>query len=267
MGQVRPTPPPSTVTPSANPEDHYWLYRPVPDNAQNWVSRFYPYGSTAGGQYQVHHGVEFENPTGMPVLATAAGTVVVAGDDSVVAYGPVPKFYGKLVVVRLDRRLHDQPVYTLYAHLEEVYTQVGQAVERGDLLGVVGMTGIALGPHLHFEVRVGGNTYWDVRNPELWLRPFPGMGTLAGRLTDETGEPVPQAVVTLHRVAEPETYWRETETYPRRGVNPDDEWGENFLFGDVPAGAYVVRARVNDVPYSQNVQVTEGQTTFVVMGH
>lgn len=255
------------MTPSANPQDHYWLYRPIPDNAQNWVSRFYPYGSTAGGLYQVHHGVEFENPTGMPVLATTAGTVVVAGDDSVDVYGPVSAFYGKLVVLRLHQTFHDQPVFTLYGHLEGVYTQVGQTVERGDLLGVVGMSGVALGPHLHFEVRVGGNSYWDVRNPELWLRPFPGMGTLAGRLLDGTGEPVPQALVTLYRAEEPEKHWRETETYPRQGVNPDDEWGENFLFGDVPAGAYVVRARVNDAVYAQQVQVAEGRTTFIVLGY
>lgn len=258
------TPLPTKTKVPWKPEDHYWLQRPISPEGQDYVSRFYPYGSTAGGQYQVHHGVEFENPTGTPVLAVAAGRVIVAGDDAKRAYGPRTDFYGQLVVVLLDRRFHDQPIFTLYAHLSEVTARVGQRVAPGDVLGTVGMTGVAIGPHLHFEVRMGANTYKHTRNPELWLKPFRGYGTIAGQIMDAQGEPIPQALVLLHKAKAPDRPWRETESYGP-GVNPDDGWGENFLFGDVPAGSYVIQTFIEGLVYTREVEVEAGKTAFVVI--
>lgn len=257
-----PTSTPTRIKAPRKPQDHTWLQRPISPEGQDAVSRFYPYGSTAGGQFQVHHGVEFENPTGTPVLAVAAGQVIVAGDDAKTAYGPHTDFYGQLVVVKLDRRFHGQPVYTLYAHLSEVSTEVGQRVSPGDVLGAVGMTGVALGPHLHFEVRVGANTYDHTRNPELWLKPFPGYGTIAGRVMDAQGKPIPQALILLHKAEAPDQPWRETESYGP-GVNPDDDWDENFLFGDVPAGSYLVKTVIEGLVYTREVEVKAGKTAFV----
>ena len=256
------TPIPTKAEESRKPKDHYWLQRPISPEGHDIVSRFYPYGSTAGGRFQVHHGVEFENSAGTPVLAVAAGEVVVAGDDAKRAYGPYTDFYGQLVVVELDRRLHDQPVFTLYAHLSEVGVQVGQRVAPGDVLGTVGMTGVALGPHLHFEVRVGANTYDHTRNPELWLKPLPGHGTIAGQVVDAQGEPIPQALILLHKAEASDRPWREVESYGP-GVNPDDGWGENFLFGDVPAGSYVIKTVIEGLVYTREVEVKAGKTTFV----
>jgi hypothetical protein len=79
--------------------------------------------------------------------------------------------------------LEGVPLYTLYGHLSAVTVSVGQRVARGDQIGDVGATGIALGPHLHFEVRVGDPYNFNAtRNPELWLHPYPDYGTLVGRV-------------------------------------------------------------------------------------
>ena len=79
-------------------------------------------------------------------------------------------------------------MYSLYGHLNRVAAEPGQSVKRGDIIGYVGAEGIAQGPHLHFEVRVGNPfDYRATRNPDLWVFPYFGFGTLAGRVTDSAG--------------------------------------------------------------------------------
>ena len=229
------------------------------------ASRYYPYGTTAGGRYFLHHGVDMENPIGTAVLAVASGTVIVAGTDQTEVYGLKPDFYGQLVVVQLDREFHEQPVFVLYGHLSKVTARVGQRVMTGDVLGEVGMTGVAIGPHLHFEMRVGANTYADTRNPELWLKPLPGHGTIAGQLLDPQGNPIPEATINFHRGEEPDKRWREACSYASDEVNPDDEWSENFVMGDVPAGPYVLKTRIAGRLYIQEVTVEAGKTSLVII--
>jgi murein DD-endopeptidase MepM/ murein hydrolase activator NlpD len=209
--------------------------------------------------------VDIANPSGTPVLAVASGTVIVAGSDQTEVYGLKPDFYGQLVVVQLDREFHEQPVFVLYGHLSRVIADAGQRVTTGDVLGEVGMTGVAIGPHLHFEVRVGANTYADTRNPELWLKPLPGHGTIAGQLLDAQGDPIPEAIINFHRAEEPDKRWREACSYPSDEVNPDEEWGENFVMGDVPAGSYILKTSVNGRLTTQEVTVEAGKTSFVIM--
>ena len=60
--------------------------------------------------------------------------------------------YGNLVIVQ-----HENDMQTYYAHLNEISVSNGQYVGQGELLGTVGTTGYSTGPHLHFELRVGGN--------------------------------------------------------------------------------------------------------------
>jgi murein DD-endopeptidase MepM/ murein hydrolase activator NlpD len=90
-----------------------------------------------------HAGIDIAANLGSPVAAAAPGRVVFAGR----ARGG----WGKLVVVEHTRR-----VRTLYAHLESVGATFQQSVGTGTPLGTVGATGHATGPHLHFEVRLGG---------------------------------------------------------------------------------------------------------------
>jgi murein DD-endopeptidase MepM/ murein hydrolase activator NlpD len=270
---LSPTPrPTSTRTPmltsaapkaAVDPTDHYWLSRPIPSGATNYVSRYYPYGSTARGQYQTHHGVEFVNPTGTSVMAAGSGQVIVAGRDDQQVYGLFPDFYGQLVVIKHTQLLDGQPVFTLYGHLNRIHVQPGQKVEAGDVIGEVGETGIALGPHLHMEIRVGENDYGATRNPELWIEPFEGYGTIAGRVTDaETGKLIPGVLVSLY---DAEGRWQiDAETYSE-GVNPDDEWRENFVIGDRPVGVYSIQYARGDTVVTETVTVLAGQTSLVTL--
>jgi murein DD-endopeptidase MepM/ murein hydrolase activator NlpD len=90
-----------------------------------------------------HAGVDLLAANGTAVEAAAPGTVTWAGER---AGG-----WGLLVVVR-----HRDGVRTMYAHLQSISVNVGDAVAGGAILGHVGATGDATGPHLHFEVRVHG---------------------------------------------------------------------------------------------------------------
>ncbi|MGQ9457817.1 MAG: peptidoglycan DD-metalloendopeptidase family protein [Anaerolineae bacterium] len=263
-----PTPTPAagseaSFSPQPTAEEHYWLSRPIAPPGNPEASRYYPYGTTAQGQYLLHHGVDLVNEMGTPVLAVADGRVVAAGDDHQVAYGPTTDFYGQVVILELDRRWQGRPIYCLYGHLSEVEVRVGDWVARGDVVGKVGMSGIALGPHLHLEVRVGENSYGATRNPELWLRPLPGMGTIAGRLVDAAGRMVPETLVTLHPASAPDKRLWETWTYPEGEVNPDDVWPENFLFADVPEGEYVLKTQVGGQWFFPVVRVEAGRTARV----
>jgi peptidoglycan hydrolase-like protein with peptidoglycan-binding domain len=98
-----------------------------------------PYGPRGDGW---HPGLDFPAPRSTPVTAAAAGVVEAAGwNDG----------YGKMVLLR-----HAGGVETRYAHLSRITVRPGQFVSTGTLVGRVGATGFATGPHLHFEVIVGG---------------------------------------------------------------------------------------------------------------
>ncbi|HUX11681.1 MAG TPA: M23 family metallopeptidase, partial [Spirochaetia bacterium] len=90
----------------------------------------------------IHYGIDLALPTGSPVRSDANGLVVFAGPLIV---------SGNTVVVE-----HLPGVYSLYYHLSEIVVRKGDRLETGQLVGAVGMTGLATGPHLHWEVRVDG---------------------------------------------------------------------------------------------------------------
>jgi murein DD-endopeptidase MepM/ murein hydrolase activator NlpD len=255
-----------TATPTPAPASaHLWLEVPIwPESEGDHLpGTFFPYGATGGGRYHLHHGVDYVNPAGTPVLAAAAGTVIVAGDDLQTVYGLKPDFYGNLVIQELDQRFQDRPVYLLYGHLSRVEVEVGQHVEPGDVVGLVGMTGVAIGNHLHLEVRLDANSYESTRNPVLWLRPEPGQGLIAGLVKDAQGEPIPETPVTFFRAAEPNKWWRQVQTYANEGVNADDQLGENFALGYVPAGEYLVKVKIGEKSFVRPVAVEAGQIAFV----
>ncbi len=238
IGTIIPTwtPPPPEL--SAQIADHYLFGRPISDTNANWISRTYPYGGTNSGRLQVHHGVDLINPTGVSILAAADGTVVYAGDDLTLQYGSMNNYYGNLVVLEHRFRTpQGEPVFTLYGHMLAPTVQQGQQVHEGDKIGIVGETGVALGPHLHFEVRIGDPYGFDAtRNPVLWMRPFAGDGTLVGRVTDSEGMPLYGMTLTVVST----DISRETYTYGDASVNPDSAFGENFALGDLPANYYTV---------------------------
>jgi murein DD-endopeptidase MepM/ murein hydrolase activator NlpD len=213
--------------------------------------------------------MDIANTTGTPVRAATTGEVVHAGPDDVNLLGPYGDFYGNAVVIRLDRRLGvaggELDVYLLYGHLSEVFVQKGQRVQPDDLVGAVGMTGIAIGPHLHVEMRVGANVYEASVNPYLWVDPGEGNGAVAVRLLTADGRTWPRANVTIARFNGNLATWaRVMEIYPdNESINPDPAFGENGAMEAVPAGVYYVVASVNGERVAGEVTVEAGKTSFI----
>jgi murein DD-endopeptidase MepM/ murein hydrolase activator NlpD len=96
------------------------------------------------GRMRAHRGVDYAAPTGTPVKAAGNGRVTLRGANG---------GYGNTVVIE-----HGNRITTLYAHLSRFAPniRVGSRVQQGQTIGYVGMTGLATGPHLHYEFRVNG---------------------------------------------------------------------------------------------------------------
>ena len=95
-----------------------------------------------------YNAVDLAAPTGTPIMAAADGTVIVAKS------GGWNGGYGSYVVIQ-----HGNGSQTLYAHMSKVAAYDGESVVQGQVIGYVGETGDATGPHVHFEIRDG------IRNP------------------------------------------------------------------------------------------------------
>ena len=100
---------------------------------------------------RLHAGIDIGAPSGTPIGASKAGTVIYAGRQS---------GYGNVVIID-----HGGGFTTLYAHQSRIAARDGQAVDQGTRIGYVGSTGHSTGPHLHFETRYGGSP----RNPRSCL--------------------------------------------------------------------------------------------------
>ncbi len=90
------------------------------------------------GQLAMHEGLDFVAEVGSPIVTTAAGTVTRSGWDA---------SYGNVIEVS-----HIEGFTTRYAHLSKRLVEVGQKVQRGDIIAQLGNTGRSTGPHLHYEV-------------------------------------------------------------------------------------------------------------------
>lgn len=101
---------------------------------------------------RMHNGTDFAAPIGTPVYAPADGVVVYAAWSS---------GYGRLIKIQ-----HEFGVETRYAHLSRINVTKGQRVSRGERIGDIGNSGRSTGPHLHYEVRVGGRPI----NPMVYIK-------------------------------------------------------------------------------------------------
>ena len=245
---------------------HFILLRPIGEDYNDQVERSYPYGSTENQEHAPHHGVEFSNPTGTPVLAVADGKVVVAGSDHNTSYGEGTDFYGNLVMIAHQLSQYSTPFYSLYGHLSEVNVRVGDTVKTGNVIGKVGKTGVAMGSHLHFEVRVGGEGYFDVRNPELWLAPHTGNGVLTGKIINPEGEIryFPDVKVEFLGSSNKTLIYR-PEPYADPNLKRDEFYQEVFVVGDLPAGRYRVSFTPPGVSQVLEVEIYPGKVTEVVL--
>lgn len=269
-------PPPLQEPLSHDPRDHFWLARPVDSNAVNYALFYYTYGSDGPDDlWRVHHGIDMPNPIGESVRAAGSGTVLWAADGFRVELpdGTITETtysYGNTVLIKHDFGYRGEPIYTLYAHLSAVLVTRGQHVETGDIVGLVGDTGIVTGSHVHFEVRVGQNSWYSVRNPLMWMVPYVGHGVIAGRVIGPDGDVLDDQDISIidratGRVVQTTTSYIRADTNRDRisDIVPDDVWMENFAAGDIPEGRYRVVTRINGTSVSQIVDVYEGTTTFV----
>ena len=121
------------------PVDHYVL-----------TARF---GEVSGLWQTVHTGLDFAAPEGTPIHAVAEGVVTATGYDG---------SYGNKTTVRLD-----DGTVLWFCHQSRFVVSVGQRVEPGQVIGLIGATGNVTGPHLHLEVHPHGGAAVD---PDTWLR-------------------------------------------------------------------------------------------------
>jgi len=158
---------PSTIDPAiTRPEDAEWIQLATPatpdkmwdgnfsfpsplpeefclETLECFSSRFGNRRSYNGGLYNSFHtGLDFFGGNGTEIYAAAPGVVVFAGPMTV---------RGNATMITPG-----WGVYTAYTHQEEIYVHVGEKVEAGQLIGIVGGSGRVEGPHLHWEVIVGG---------------------------------------------------------------------------------------------------------------
>ena len=141
--------PESTPAPEVSSSGFLW-----PVAGYSYISS--PFGnriSPISGAPEFHRGIDIPAPSGTPIRAAAAGTVITA------CYNPS---YGNYVMVS-----HSDGYVTLYAHAVSLNVTVGQTVNAGDTVAFVGTTGDSTGNHLHFEVRLNG----ALMDPEAYVSP------------------------------------------------------------------------------------------------
>lgn len=116
-----------------------------------------------------HHGIDYSAPRGTPVSAVGDGMVIFAGYKGQ---------YGRLVKIK-----HPNGYRTYYGHLSRIGKKIqkGKRVRQGQVIGYVGATGLATGPHLHYEIRINGKAV----NPKTIKLP--------------RGKPVPEKLMTAFR--------------------------------------------------------------------
>ncbi|MTJ52949.1 M23 family metallopeptidase [Anabaena sp. UHCC 0253] len=143
---------------------------PTPSNSTGNITGYpLPNGADAGlaygwqihpitGDVFFHSGIDLLAPVGTSVEAIAPGIIVFAKEQG---------SYGKLVIIN-----HADGLQSRYAQLDSIKVNLGQTVNKGDILGTVGTTGqpTSTQPHLHFEMRSNGSLGWEAKDPKGFLK-------------------------------------------------------------------------------------------------
>jgi len=248
-----------------------WFHRPIARTDNPFIDQTYRYGSTMGGFFQQHQGVEFNNPDGTPVMAGLGGKVVFAGRAEAGALTLTIRH--DTTVTAGGRRYR---LFSTYYHNTSLAVKLGQRVRTGQVIARVGNTGRATNDHLHFELSASPTDSLAAvvdslqrfppytTNPELWLEPLPGTGIVAGQVFDAAGAPVLQARIYGILKRDPiETPFSYAETYGEKG-HAHPLYGEHFAVSDVPAGSYVIGAEVGGKKLYRRIEVEPGKLTWVV---
>lgn len=246
-----------------------WFARPIGWWDNDRPDQTYRWGSTMGGFFQPHQGIEFNNPDGTLVHAIGDGTVVYAGRAERGAL-TVSVRHDSMISIANQRYF----VFSVYYHNSKLRTTVGARVARGDIISEVGHTGRATNDHMHLEVHVAPtdsvkpivdslNRYPPyTTNPELWITPLPGTGVIAGTVVDAAGKPIPQAHIYGAKPPVGETPFVFAESYGPRN-RPHPLYGEQFALGDVPAGDHTLFVVIDGKRITRKVTVRPNALTWV----
>jgi len=104
----------------------------------------------------IHKGIDIANVMGTPIKATANGTIIAVGSSGNL---------GKKIMIYHGTDENGTKYVTIYAHLSQFKVSVGEKISQGDLIGLMGNTGLSTGTHLHYEVRLNGTPV----NPRMFL--------------------------------------------------------------------------------------------------
>jgi murein DD-endopeptidase MepM/ murein hydrolase activator NlpD len=242
--------------------DHFYLSSPIAASYPGDPEWDYRYGGVFFAPDIIHTGVDLPAPRGTDVLAAGPGTVVWAGIGLYTGSSDnVKDPYGLAVAIRHDFGYQGEQLYTIYAHMDEVDVVVGQWLETGDVVGNVGSTGTTTGPHLHFEVRLGENSFYDTRNPELWTAPPQGYGVLVGRVMADYGTTLKNYLVQLKNIGTGQKWL--VYTYASDAtIHSDAYYNENLVLGGLPAGIYELNVQYAGMNNPVDIQILPGQVTF-----
>lgn len=134
----------SNTNTSVSSEGYLW---PVPSSGRITCNFGYRNRPTSGAS-TYHQGIDIGASSGSNIVATRSGTVVTASYNVAA---------GNYVMIS-----HGNGVYSVYMHCSKLLVSVGQTVSRGDVIALIGSTGVSTGPHLHFGISVNGS-YVDPR--------------------------------------------------------------------------------------------------------
>ncbi|MBM3181449.1 MAG: M23 family metallopeptidase [Chloroflexi bacterium] len=241
-------------------EGNFIFQNPLGPDPVLAIAGNYSYGSTDEGKREPHNGVDLQSREGAPVFAPAPGLVIFAGTDDKTRFAQWADYYGNLVVIE-----HEEGLYTLYGHLSKVHVRAGERVSGGDVIAAVGHTGIAVGSHLHFEVRTGGDVtdYFSTQNPELWLALPEGVGALSITLDSKTNHKIQRKLVIWRYFAGTdtlqETYY--ASTYPK-GFEQNKE---DSVLSNLPPGRYRIAFTDSTGLHERMVNVEARKLTQVVI--
>jgi hypothetical protein len=167
-------------------------------------------------------------------------------------------------------------LYSTYYHNSKLGVKVGDRVRTGKVISWVGNTGRATNDHLHLEIAISPTDSIGAivdslqrfppytTNPELWLKPLPETGIVAGQVFDASGEPVLQARIYGLAKRDPiETPFSYVETYGDK-AHSHPLYHEHFAVSDVPEGTYVLGTEIGGKKVYRRVTVESGMLTWVV---
>lgn len=253
-----------------SPQDHFYFTNPIAAYDIDSAFSTYAYGDVFFDDV-VHTGIDIPGDIGTPIMAAGDGIVIYAGQG--VYRGGQDVFddpYGKAIVLEHSFKYQGETLFTLYAHLDEILVTVGESVQSGQKIGLMGNTGNTTGPHLHFEVRVGKNEYFSTRNPDLWMSPPIGWGVLVGQILTYEGRLHEQQIIYLYR-SEDDLRGDEIDdllwigkSYQNEAINSDPFYLENITISNIPAGTYIISIPVTEIgfAYQKKVEINPGQVTF-----